>query len=243
MLERLEKSVKRLSQFTADASHELRSPLAVIRTTAEVALRRDRPSPDYRSALEQIHSYAVRLSSLVEDLLALARTEEAKDAASAVVDLRTAVHSAQQLLSPMAEMKEIHLALEAALNGYEPKVRGDQESIERLFTILLDNAIKYTPAHGSVSVRMWNADDTRVAVDVCDSGPGIAPEHVPHIFERFYRIDRVRTPGAGGVGLGLALAKSIAVAHGAELQVESEIDRGSTFRILFRREPVTRSGE
>ncbi len=234
MLRRLEDSVDRLSQFTADASHELRSPLAVLRATAEVALRRERSADDYRAAIEQIHSQAITLSGLVDDLLQLARAENGTAQALSPVDLGEVIRPVYTNLRPSAEQK--NLTFDLNVETKKSSIEGDQQTMERLAAILIDNAIKYTPAGGAVSVRVRDADQTRIALEVCDNGPGIGPEHLPHIFDRFYRVDRARTPGSGGVGLGLAIARSIARVHGAELEVDSEVGRGSIFRVLFRRD-------
>ena len=118
-----------------------------------------------------------------------------------------------------------------------PQVPGDARSLERLSAILLDNAIKYAPQAGEVSVSVSAKEGGRVGLEVRDNGPGITSEHLPYIFDRFYRANRARTPGAAGAGLGLALAKSIAIAHGAEIEVETEVNLGSTFRVLFPRAP------
>ncbi|HEX3684930.1 MAG TPA: ATP-binding protein [Bryobacteraceae bacterium] len=230
MLARLEQSVGRLAQFTADASHELRSPLAVIRTTAELALRRDRDAAQYRSALDRICDYAVSLSTLIDDLLMLARTDRGINAFTNV-ELQGAVCHACAMLSPLAELKQIQVQLH--FDTGVPQIPGDAQSLERLAAILLDNAIKYAPQSGEVSVSVSEKEGGRVGLEVRDNGPGITSEHLPYIFDRFYRANRVRTPGAAGAGLGLALAKSIATAHGAEIEVETEINLGSTFRVVF----------
>ncbi len=231
MLSRLEESVERLSRFTADASHEMRSPLSVIRTTAELALRRERDSGEYRAALEQIHRQTVGLTSLVEDLLVLARAEQDPHGPASPVDLSAAVRECCALLDPMAEQRGIRLRTE--MEDADAAVPGHEASIQRLIAILLDNAIKYSPENDEVSVRVRRSGDSGVSVEVRDNGPGIAAEDLPHIFERFYRADRVRTPGTAGAGLGLSLAQSIAHAHGADIQVETAVGKGSTFRVLF----------
>lgn len=232
MLVRLEQSVGRLAQFTADASHELRSPLAVIRATAELALRRERDAVQYRSALERIYHHTVNLSTLIDDLLTLARTERGMNAFTNV-ELQGAVCNACAMLSPLAEQKQIHVQLH--FDAGVPQIPGDARSLERLSAILLDNAIKYAPQAGEVSVSVREKEGGCVGLEVRDNGPGITSEHLPYIFDRFYRVNRARTPGAAGAGLGLALAKSIATAHGAEIEVETEVNLGSTFRVLFPR--------
>ncbi len=231
MLARLEESVRRLSRFTADASHEMRSPLAVIRTTAELALRRERDTGEYRAALEQIHRQTVSLTSLIEDLLVLARAEQDPHGPVSAVDLSSAVREACALLGPMAEQRGIRLNTE--FEDGNIAVPGHAESIQRLVAILLDNAIKYSPENDEVVVRVRHGGTAGASIEVTDNGGGIAAEDLPHIFERFYRADRVRTPGTAGAGLGLSLAQSITHAHGAGIQVETAIGNGSTFRVSF----------
>lgn len=229
MLARLEASVDRLTRFTADASHEMRSPVAVIRATAELALRRERSEDDYQAALGEVLRQAGRLSSLLEDLLALARAEAAADSLFASVDPAVPARAACDLLETAARRKEIRIA-----THFEPAVvEGHEPSLRRLITILLDNAVKFSPEGSRITVRIQTVPGSGVELSVEDNGPGISAEDLPHIFERFWRADDVRTPGAAGAGLGLSMAESIARSHGAEIQVESGPSRGSVFRVKF----------
>ena len=243
MLERLETAVSQLRQFTADASHELRTPTAVIRTTAELALRRERPAAEYRQALRKVMAEAGRMTRLVEDLLTLARTDGNLDAPPvSPVDLPDLVRDVCQDYRVLSEAKQLQFdwavpATHVAVNGSEPALR-------RLLVVLLDNAIKFTPAGGKVSVSL-HEDSGAAWLEVADTGVGISESALPHIFDRFYRADPSRSRNAGGYGLGLSVAKWIADRHHAGIEVESTEDTGSVFRVSFpsnldfRKEPNT----
>jgi heavy metal sensor kinase len=228
MLARLEAAVKRLSQFAADASHELRTPLAVIRTTAELALRRSRTPESYRQSLSEIAAETERMTQLVVDLLALARSgTEATEMPRASLDLRALVGEVCAELDSLAETRQVGIRAEL---GQSPAiVSGNQPALRRLFVILLDNALKYSPAGAEVRLRVSH-EDGRVSVSIEDSGAGISAADLPHIFERFYRAGE----GSGeGHGLGLALAERIAQAHGATIEVRSTEGASSVFRVSF----------
>jgi len=229
MLARLDSAVKTLSQFAADASHELRTPLAVIRTTAELALRRGRTPESYRESLEGVMAEAERMTHLVEDLLMLARSDDAMAA-----DPRSPVELQEVLQEVCAEMASLAEAREIRVNmipGTEPAwVPGSAPMLHRLFVLLLDNALKYSYPRGEVTIRVESAESD-LSVTVEDHGTGIAAADLPHIFKRFYRADKART--GGGHGLGLPLAESVARAHGARIEVRSTEGVGSAFRVVF----------
>jgi heavy metal sensor kinase len=229
MIARLEGSFKRVARFTADASHELRTPLAVIRTTADVALRGSQPPGELRAALEQVAAEAERTSQLVENLLTIARADSGDAGFSrARVDLAAAVDEALAQAGVLARVKGVVLV---GPPEREPlPVVGDAHALRRLFLILLDNAIKYTAAGGRVAVELDARGDAAIA-RVVDTGIGIPAEHLPHVFERFYRVDSARTRDGGGAGLGLAIARWIGDAHGASIEIDSVVDRGSTFTV------------
>ncbi len=238
MFERLERAVGTLSQFVADASHELRTPIAVIRTTAELSLRRLRSGESYRTSLEQIESEAERMTQLVEDLLTLARRDsQAEAAAMGSVELSGLVQDVCAEMAGLAELRRIDILAEVS----PANVRGHHKSLHRLFLVLLDNAVKYS--HPGGQVRIWSTGSPdRLRISVEDDGPGIDAENLTHIFQRFYRVDPSRT-GAGH-GLGLSLAESIALAHGATIEVESNPGKGSRFDVVFpvRAESAVPSG-
>jgi heavy metal sensor kinase len=236
MLARLEAAVKRLSQFAADASHELRTPLAVIRTTAELALRRTRPPESYRQSLSEIAGETERMTQLVEDLLTLARSgTEATEMPRTSLDLRALVREVCAELHSLAESRQVRIeaqSIEAGPGQTPAIVSGNRPALRRLFVILLDNALKYSPAGAEVLLRLIQ-EDGRVSVSIEDSGAGISATDLPHIFERFYRAGEGLNKESGGHGLGLALADHIARAHGATIEVRSAEGAFSVFRVSF----------
>ena len=228
MLERLEAAVKRITQFTADASHELRTPISLIRATADLALRRERDPQQYRVALEQIEIEADRMSRLTEDLLTLARADSnALDLPLGSADLNALVSDVIQQSQPLAEIRGVRLT--AGLPASPAVAPVNEAALRRLLLILLDNALKHTAPGGIVSVSL-NQDGDHVLLSVVDSGEGIEPDALPHIFERFYRADQSRHR-TGGVGLGLSIAQTIARAHGTNILVETMPGVGSSFRL------------
>ena len=229
MIARLENAFQKITRFTADASHELRTPLAVMRTTAEVALRAPQAGDEQRAALEHIVAEIERTSHLVENLLLIAKADSgAADLKKRRIDLVEAVREACSEASVLARVKG--LRLDTQLPETSVWVNGDRDALRRLFLILLDNAVKYTPAGGSLAVAV-GAENGQALGIVRDSGIGIAPEHLPHVFDRFYRADRARSRADGGAGLGLAIGLWIAEVHGGRLRVESAPQRGSTFHV------------
>jgi heavy metal sensor kinase len=230
LLERLEASVKRIRQFTADASHELRTPIALIRATAELALRRERGAEDYRKALGEIESEAGRMTELVESMLAVARADS-KEAKMPLAPVDVS-HLAAEIVTQseiLAQGKGVYLENS---NGTVPALaEANEAGLRRLLRILLDNALDHTPAGGKVTVSVVRSNGT-VDLSVRDTGEGIPSAALPHIFERFYRADKSR--GSKGAGLGLSIAQVIAQAHGTEIEVESKPGEGSCFRIALR---------
>jgi signal transduction histidine kinase len=229
MLGRLEGTVKTLAQFAADASHELRTPLAVIRTSAEVALRRARSPESYRESLGEISVEAERMTQLVEDLLLIARNDaHAVEMPREPLDLNDLVHDVAAELRSIAEVRGIRIRV----TDYQTKpISGNRPALRRLFLVLLDNALKYSHPGSDVPIAI-GLDDRGPCVTIEDFGPGIRGIDLPHIFKRFYQADRARNDG--GFGLGLALAESIAHAHGALIEVRSVEGSGSTFKVVFQ---------
>jgi heavy metal sensor kinase len=229
MIGRLEAAFKRVSRFTADASHELRTPLAVMRTTAEVALRNADDGREHRIALEQVVAEIERTSNLVENLLLIAKADAGRaDFSKRSIDVVAAVDEACSQAAVLAQVKGIDLT--KRLPDRSISVPADPDALRRLFLNLLDNAVKYTPSGGKVEVALEQSDG-HVSGVVRDTGIGIPSDDLPHIFDRFYRVDRARSRAQGGAGLGLAIARWIAEAHGGTLSVESEVERGSEFRV------------
>lgn len=232
MLARLEAAVKRLSQFTADASHELRTPIALIRTTAELTLRRERSIETYREALGQIVAESDRTAKMIEDLLLLARADAGLPALPLErLELIPLVRDVCEQGQVLARARQLEISTEVP---DEPiYVEANDPALRRLLLLLLDNAVKYTPAGGRITVSLGR-DATGATVAVRDSGIGIPETALPHVFERFYRADESRNRDAGGTGLGLSIAKWLADRHNATLEAESIVGQGSTFRVRFR---------
>jgi heavy metal sensor kinase len=229
MIARLEAAFTKIARFTADASHELRTPLAVMRTTAEVALRGKQPEEELRTALAQVVAEVERTSRLVDNLLLIAKADSGDThLQESLVDLTAAVGEACAQARVLAEVKGV--ALDADLPAESLWVTGDSQALRRLFLILLDNAVKYTPRGGRSVVSLARRDD-RVVGTVEDTGIGIPAADLPHIFDRFYRVDRARSREQGGTGFGLAIGRWVIDLHGGSITVASELDRGSTFSV------------
>jgi two-component system, OmpR family, heavy metal sensor histidine kinase CusS len=236
MLERIEQSFKRTKQFTADASHELRAPLTLIYTAAQYALRRPRTRDELVDSLNKIQAESRRTSALIDELLLLARGDAGQEATEFEhIDARALVRDAADQAREMGGTKGIHVTLELDLE--ELPVRGSEVKLRRLLLILVDNAIKYTAPGGTVTLGA-NADDSTVTLSVADTGVGISAVDLPHIFERFWRADKVRSREVNGAGLGLPIARQISEQHGARLDVRSEPGRGSVFTVSMVRSAI-----
>lgn len=206
-------------RFTADASHELRTPLARLQLATSSALRGD--GTEYRSALETADASAKKMAGLIRDLLMLARADAGQ-------------------LGLRRDHFDLRLPVSDALNAFDREIRaefppgplsvvGDQDHLERVVSNLVENAIRHTPEGKAISVRVA-PEPGSAAITISDEGSGIAPEHLPHLFERFYRADASRT-GGDGVGLGLAICKSVVEAHGGTIEVQSEPGKGTCIKI------------
>jgi heavy metal sensor kinase len=228
MLARLEGAFLRERQFTADASHELRTPLAAMQVILNVVQEKQRSPQDYKRALSDIAEEVDRLRALAEDLLRLARGDSSQVAVTETVKLSEMLHDVSDSLQPLAEAKGLTLACTAA-DGLI--VRGDGDGLIRLFVNILDNAVKFTE-RGGIEVAA-HVDGAGVLVTVRDTGFGIPAEHLPHVFERFYRVERSRS--GRGAGLGLSIAREIARAHGGTLELKSNPDAGTTAAVWLPR--------
>ncbi len=230
MLERIESSLKQITQFTADASHELRTPIAVMRTRSELALRQPRTEAEYRETIGQLHAELVRTSELVERLMSLARTDSGVDLLRRTpVDLTCIAREALTHIEPLTEARKLKMLVEIKESGVWSE--GDPELLRQLFVILLDNAVKYTP-QGQICASL-SAADRHAIFTVSDTGIGIEPSDLKSIFDRFYRADRARSRESGGTGLGLAIGLWIAEVHGGSIAAKSTPGVGSDFRILL----------
>jgi heavy metal sensor kinase len=229
MLARIETAFLRITEFTADASHELRTPISLMRTEAELALRRSRGEAEYKESLRHILLEAERTTTLLEQLLAMARADSGRETLDMQpVDLRETLHSVIQSWRQVAAIR--NQPFSAKITDHDSFVRGDAAALRRVIDILLDNAFKYTPSPASVEVSLEQKDE-RVVIAVQDSGVGIAPEDQGKIFERFYRVDKARSREMGGAGLGLAIAQWIVTQHRGTISVESTSGHGSVFRV------------
>jgi two-component system heavy metal sensor histidine kinase CusS len=230
MIGRLERSFAEIRRFTADASHELRTPLTAIRTETEVALRRELSTSEYQHLLGSILEECDRLTRLTDQLLTLSR-EDAGSAhqTRAPVDLTDLVSEVVETMRPSAEVKSLHVEI----NGNGPiRIRGDEARLRQVFYNLLDNAIKYTPDGGRIEIHLGRHD--KMALVTCrDNGIGIPAEHLPRVFDRFYRVDKARSRDQGGTGLGLSIARSIVVAHGGQIEIASADGEGTICTVLL----------
>ena len=231
MLGRLEIAVSRISQFTADASHELRTPIAVIRSTAEIVLRKNRDEPAYREALWQIERESESMTKLVEDLLFLARSEAHAGAIPIqMLDFGWVVEQICCDMKPIAVEKRIQLTWTRAAEPFP--LAGVESQLRRMVVALLDNALKYTPAEGRITVSLARTDGTAL-LQIADTGIGIPEAARAHIFERFFRADPSRSRESGGYGLGLSIAQTIAQQHGGVIATKPGANGGSIFWLEF----------
>jgi signal transduction histidine kinase len=241
MLGRLQAAFERQRQFVADASHELRTPLTIVNLETSRTLASPHKLEEYRNALATIRSENDFMTSLVNDLLTLARMDAGQAAMqSEPVDLSDVAIDTIERLSPLAGRNNVRLEA-----GELPEVRilGDRQRLVQMVSNLVDNAIKYTAGQDKkISIETGITADT-AWVRVSDNGPGISPEHLPHLFERFYRIDQARTHGSddeaglkppGGSGLGLSIVQWIVQSHNGEIKVESQVGAGTTFLASFK---------
>jgi heavy metal sensor kinase len=228
MLSRLDESFQREHRFIADASHELRTPVTAIQTILSTTLEKPRSALDYQQALQDLSTVTGRLLRLTQSLLTLAHPDRTPAAARRPVDLSILLENVVDSLRPLADAKGLRLtcSLYPAL-----RLDADEDGLIRLFYNLIDNAIKYSPA-GSVAIQAEpSADHCFLVITVADSGIGIPTEHLPHIFDRFYRVDPSRT--TTGAGLGLAIAREIVREHQGDIQVSSQAGRGTRFVVRF----------
>ncbi len=232
MLDRLEKSFRRVRQFSGDASHELRTPLTILRGETEVTLRWAKTPDEFRDMLRSNMEEIDRMERIIESLLTLAKSEVGE------LTLEMKQHSLSDLVQELylqsrilCETKNIEVNLQLEVDE-EIRIRGDELRLRQMFLNLISNAIKYTQENGRLEIVLAKQDNF-ARVDIVDSGIGIPAEHLAHIFDRFYRVDKARNRMDGGTGLGLAIVKWIAEAHGGSITVTSEVNKGSSFSVLL----------
>lgn len=237
MLARLEDGFERLRRFTADASHELRTPLTVIRSVGEIALQEDLDTAAYRDRIGSMLEEVNRLTRLIENLLTLTRADSGHVAPGrTATDMVRLVERAAEDIRVLAEEKNQTLTLDLKAAAV---LRVDEPTVRLALVNLLDNAVKYTPPSGAITVGSSLRGD-EFLVEVMDTGPGIPAEHSERIFDRFYRIEKDRSSQAGGAGLGLSIAKWAVEANGGCIELEIGEKPGSTFRLVF---PMDRSNQ
>ena len=228
MFERLQRAFESQRRFVGDAAHELKTPLTAMKGNMEVGLQRERSTEEYRDLLSTSLGQVERLVRLVKSLLTLTQFS----GEHLPIDLKPVQMEPliKELVSELSILAEDKGCLFTSHIQEVPQVLGDAGQLKQLVINLLDNAIRHTPQGGSVSVKLQSSAN-QVQIKVEDTGSGIATEHLPHIFERFYRADRARDRESGGTGLGLAIAKEIALAHNGTINVRSEAGQGSVFTV------------
>ncbi len=242
MLARLEAAFGRVTQFTADASHELRTPVSLIRTEAELALRRSRGEEEYREALRRILLESERTTALIEQLLALARADSGRESFQIrPLGLRAMLQDVAAGWRQVANVRGLQFS-ERILDT-ELSVLGDEAALRRVLNVLLDNAFKYTPCPGGMVRLSAEGRDGCAVISVGDNGFGIPEEEQGRIFERFYRVDKARTHDLGGAGLGLSIAQWIVEQHRGRITVESTPGAGSIFRVELPLAPARVASE
>lgn len=234
MLARLESAFTKITRFTADASHELRTPVAIMRTTAEVTCAKPRPPEEHEKAWTMILTQSERTARLIDDLLLLARADSEEHVCHReLMDAVEVVRYTCDAVLVIAEAKGLRLTVHTPP---ECIFFGDPEDLRRILLALLENAIKYTQDSGQITVRlsMENArEQPQLVIRVEDTGMGIRQEDLPYIFDRFYRAAKDRSRKTGGVGLGLTIAQYLAERHGGHIEVESRPEKGSMFSLFL----------
>ena len=230
MIERLEKSFKQIQQFTADASHELKTPLTILKGEAELALRKERKPEEYRQYLESSLEEVNRLSHLVQDLLILSKADTGRlTLHKEPLNLVTLTDACGKQCKFLGEPKDIRVVFRHTHDS-GIWVMGDPHRLKQMFYNLIENAIKYSNDGGRIEI-ITGSNGNYASVAIKDEGLGIAPEDIPYIFDRFYRVDKSRSREAGGTGLGLSICKWIAEAHQGKITVESTPGVGSCFTV------------
>ncbi|MDP2920558.1 MAG: ATP-binding protein [Dehalococcoidia bacterium] len=228
LIEQLDRAFASQKHFVADASHELRTPLTVIRGNIDLLKRPNLTEKDRQESLRAIESEARRMSGIVSELLLLAELESHRTEAKEPVSLARLVQEESRRAQQLAGKRKISIG-----RVEEISLPGDADRLKQLLSNLVDNAVQYTGENGTIALSLYR-DSEYAYLEVTDTGIGIAAEHIPHIFERFYRVDKARSRAGGGTGLGLAIVKEIAQRHNGGVTVRSEPGKGSTFTVYFK---------
>ncbi|MCP4610525.1 MAG: HAMP domain-containing protein [Planctomycetes bacterium] len=230
-LSRLQDSFNRLRRFTADASHELRTPLTALRSVGEVGLREELDPATHRDVIGSMLEEADRLALLVDNLLMLSRTDSRRMFLNPEpLNLGELVNNVIDCLQVLAEEKKQTLETQTEQTV---SVKSNRLTLRQAIINLMHNAIKYTGEDGRIRVTVRQTNEAQAIVEVADNGPGIASEHREKIFERFYRVEKDRSRDQGGAGLGLAIARHVIEMNGGRIELETEVNKGSTFRIVL----------
>ena len=230
MMDRIEEGFTRLSQFSGDLAHELRTPITNLRGEAEVALSRSRSPEEYRKVLESSLEEFERLSRLIKNLLFLARAENPQMAIQlSRIEIDSVLQEIRDFYSISAEEKAITIRCES----HGLTMNADRQLLGQVLSNLVANALQYTPAGGMITLIAQRGADQRIHLSVSDTGQGIPPEHIPRLFDRFYRVDSARSLQTGGTGLGLAIVKSIMDLHKGQIVIASQLGQGTTITLIF----------
>jgi len=240
MLARLQRSFDQQREFMGNAAHELKTPVAVLKSTLQSLLQRPRGAEEYVAGLEHSLEDLERLEQLLQWMLRLARAEQWAHGASRrdlqVIDVGTTCEEAVERIRQLAEDRKTSVHL--SKNGQVP-LRADPEDLQLVWANLLENAVRYSPEGGLVEVTVGRGNGGRARVAVQDHGTGIAPADLPHVFERFYRGDPSRNRATGGFGLGLAIAKALVEAYGGTITAESTPGKGTRMQVELPAEPAS----
>jgi len=229
--DRLESAFNRQRQFTADASHELKTPLSVILSQSEIALRKNRAAEEYRDALTAITEAAMMMSQIVQKLLTLARLSTDKvELKMKDINLNEVIRESVKLLSPLAEQRGIIINISA---DKQSVISGDKIALLELFTNLIDNAIKYNVPGGKVDISV-RKETCFIVTEIRDTGIGIPESDLDKVFDRFYRVDKSRSKESGGIGLGLSICNEIVKLHGGRIKIKSKVGEGTVVSVYLK---------
>ncbi|MFY9403630.1 MAG: HAMP domain-containing sensor histidine kinase, partial [Defluviitoga tunisiensis] len=229
MISRLERAFEQQKQFTADVSHDLRTPLSIIQAETSLTLKKDRSIEEYKKSLQLIQEEVLYMSSIIDKLLFLARSDSKSQYYNITsLDLKDLLEELIQKMKPLFQEKKLNLYYELT-EGVQ--IRGDKEKLKEAILNILDNSLKYTKS-GKVTISLYKKENKAV-ICISDTGPGIPEKDLPLIFDRFYRVDKARSNSEQSTGLGLAIVKEIIEVHNGQIEVKSKEGEGTTFYIIL----------